>query len=274
MNWSHSRAYYHRRSSIYHVCTSVVVEKMTFDRNSWKRSRPIQSIYDFFVRKYTQCQKRLQIDAKSAQITDNWKWLGKRDQRSRHAADIICLRTMKSHTSYDYNFSPRESSESERWLLVLNIDLYDLSSSLIRDYTLWSSDKFRDSNDDFCKRLRQTHFRPIFDVETFVSKRHAHIKICSSRQFEFTWHFCGRLNIKRYWHSGEMTHQSRRKHIVTKLHCTIGMMTVPSGMKCSPPFLEKMMSVDPVIFHGRRQRVPNLHVSKITGKDVEQYRDS
>ena len=39
--------------SIYHVDTNVTVEKITIDRNPWKRSRPMQSIYDFFVRKYT-----------------------------------------------------------------------------------------------------------------------------------------------------------------------------------------------------------------------------
>ena len=56
-------------------------------------------------------------------------------------------RWTKSDVIYDYNFpriSVRESSESERWLLVLNIDLYDLSSSLIRDYTQWTSDISRD----------------------------------------------------------------------------------------------------------------------------------
>ena len=42
-----------------------------------------------------------------------------------------------------------------------------------------------------------------------------------------------------------------------------------TGPTCSLPFLEKTESVEPVICHGRRQRVPKLHVSKITAKDVE-----
>ena len=36
---------------------------------------------------------------------------------------------------------------------------------------------------------------------------------------------------------------------------------IPSGMTCSPPFLDKMVSVDQLwFFHGRRQRFPKSHV--------------
>ena len=207
MKQSYSRTYYRSRSSIYHVYTNVIVEKMTFDRNPWKRSRPMQSIYDFFVGKYTQFQKRLQIDAKSTQDTDNCKWLGKRNQKNRHTADIVRLSTMKSHASYDYNFPriPWESSQSERRLLVHHIDLFD---SLRHWYEI-THNQFRDCDDELSKRLRKTHFWPIFDVETFESKKYTHIKICSSRQSEFTWHFCDRSHLLTFkWDGISITSKS------------------------------------------------------------------
>ena len=46
------------------------------------------------------------------------------------------------------------------------------------------------------------------------------------------------------------------------------------GWHVSLSSAKKWGKVDPVIFLGRRQRVPKSHVSKITGKDVGQYRYS
>ena len=200
---------------------------MTFNRNSWKRSRNMQSIYDFFVRKDTQFQKRLQIDAKLTQDTDNCKWLGKRNQRNRHTADIIRLSAMKSHASYEKKIPPyfreRESWETKRRLLVHNIDLCDLSSSLIRDYTKWPSDKFRDYDEEFFQRLRQSHIRPMFDVGFFFKKKSILISKHTRRVSPNLRDIFAEDVI--YWHSSETTHRSRRNHIVTKMHCTIGMMT-------------------------------------------------
>ena len=103
----------------------------------------------------------------------------------------------------------RESWETKRRLLVHNIDLCDLSSSLIRDYTKWPSDKFRDYDDEFSQRLRQSHIRPIFDVDFFFQKKYTHIKTYSSRQSEFTWHFCGRRHILTFkWDDTSITSKS------------------------------------------------------------------